>query len=777
MERRKGKNFSKSRTSIYEAIHMNNYDKHIEDYVKEISHQISEISGNDSKKKENNNHKNVLLNIPFVVSSESMDILNYIFSKKIRNHNDLFYIQHCLTNFKSLINSLYTSFLSDPDELLNQLSIHILMENYKKDQVICNYGDTGDKFYFIISGKVAVLVPKETKVLMTKKEYNAYLNKLFLQNQFEILLKTINANITKFNSFYVHQIKNSAEEEISKKNTKNGGEGPILKRYTSKSNFPSKIEFITVDEYINQTNPYTEDITKNDFVYDDSSDDNYSPKHAQRYKKQKMHAILWTYIKVASLSTGATFGDLALSQWTQKRTATIITTSNCSLGYLDAAIYKKCIKQSQEAVRKKDVCSIQSVPFFRNVSVDYFNQRYFNYFRIKEYHLGDMLFYQGEKRKEFYFLREGEIELTVNTSLRELNRIIKTFDESDNFHEEFYGKILNKKAFFRLLILKTNDSVGFDDIIYKNEFFANAKCTSLKCSIFSIEEKLFLDLIKDKKITESFNEYFTFKRNLMIKRLIHIRKTLIQSDSFKPKFPIGMNYKIEVSSVLQNFRQNVNTTRNVNKTQLKLNQTQNTFLLNNTNMKKSGSTISPRKTMIKCYQLQVKKFKSNKVIQNLSLYSSSYLSSRMNRTFNNKSNGKKSFLLNSNNSNDITNKTLMSDYGSINGFKLSSRNEPTLLSTRTGKTDEIDAFLKRIQTLTRNKYRSNTARNRKIMNTISYYRKENHLSEESKTFESKLDFIAVDNYIEKNTKNNNKNIKKGMLKGKKLLSHYSKSQN
>ena len=81
MERRKGKNFSKSRTSIYEAIHMNNYDKHIEDYVKEISHQISEISGNDSKKKENNNHKNVLLNIPFVVSSESMDILNYIFSK------------------------------------------------------------------------------------------------------------------------------------------------------------------------------------------------------------------------------------------------------------------------------------------------------------------------------------------------------------------------------------------------------------------------------------------------------------------------------------------------------------------------------------------------------------------------------------------------------------------------------------------------------------------------------------------------------------------------
>ena len=265
----------------------------------------------------------------------------------------------------------------------------------------------------------------------------------------------------------------------------------------------------------------------------------------------------------------------------------------------------------------------------------------------------------------------------------------------------------------------------------------------------------------------------------MIKRLIHIRKTLIQSDSFKPKFPIGMNYKIEVSSVLQNFRQNVNTTRNVNKTQLKLNQTQNTFLLNNTNMKKSGSTISPRKTMIKCYQLQVKKFKSNKVIQNLSLYSSSYMSSRMNRTFNNnnKSKVRKSFLLNSNNSNDITNKTLMSDYGSINGFKLSSRNEPTLLSTRTGKTDEIDAFLKRIQTLTRNKYRSNTARNRKIMNTISYYRKENHLSEESKAFESKLDFIAVDNYIEKNTKNNNKNIKKGMLKGKKLLLHYSKSQN
>lgn len=765
MERRKEKILSKSRTSLYEVIHMNNYDKSIEEYVKEISHQISENTKKEEKKKERNNHKNVLLNIPFVVNSESMDILNYIFSKKIRNHNDLFYIQHYLTNFKTLMNSLYTSFLSDPDELLNQLSIHIRMENYKKDQVICNYGDPGDKFYFIISGKVAVLVPKETKVLMTKKEYNAYLNKLFIQGQYELLLKTINANITKFNSFYVHQMKNSADEAISKKNCKNG-ESPILKRYTSKSNFSSKLEFISVDEYINQTNPYTEDITNDEFIYDDSSDENYSPKHVQ---KEKMHAVLWTYFKVATLSTGATFGDLALSQWTQKRTATIITTSNCSLGYLDAVIYKKCIKQSQEAVRKKDVCSIQSTPLFRNVSVDYFNQRYFNYFRIKEYHLGDMLFYQGEKRKEIYFLREGEIELTVNTSLRELNRIIKTFDTDDSFHQEFYGKILDKKATFRLLILKTNDSVGFDDIIYKNEFFANAKCTSLKCSIFSIEEKLFNDLIKDKRIIDSFNEYFEFKQNLMIKRLIHIRKTLIQSDTFKQKFPIEMNYKVEVSSVLKNFRNNVNSTRNVNKSKLRLNQTQNTFLFSN-NMKKSGSTLSPRKTMIKCYQLQVKKFKSNKAIQNLSLYSSSYLSSRMNQTYNNKSKIKKSFILN--NSNDNTNKTLTTDYASINGFKVSARN-----SARTRRPDEIDAFLKRIQTLTRNKYRSND-NNRRIMNTVSYYRKNNrHMTEESKTIESKLDFIAVDNYIEKNSKKNKMKINKGLLKGKKLLLHYTKSKN
>ena len=217
------KNFRiiKSRTTNFDANFNPHFDTIIGNYVKKLKKSISNKNRNNISDNDNNlphENQNILLSIPFHINQSTMNILTYIFSKKLRNKNDLLYIQHFLTNYKSLMNTLYqNSFLSDPNELLNQLSMYILMEKFKKDQVICHFGDVGDKFYFVISGNLSVLIPKELKVVMTKHEYNAYLNKLFLNNQFYLLIKTIDSNLKIFNSFYVHQIRNSAEEEIKGK--------------------------------------------------------------------------------------------------------------------------------------------------------------------------------------------------------------------------------------------------------------------------------------------------------------------------------------------------------------------------------------------------------------------------------------------------------------------------------------------------------------------------------------------------------------------------------
>lgn len=764
------KNFRiiKSRTTNFDANFNPHFDTIIGNYVKKLKKSISNKNKNNISDNENNlphKNQNILLSIPFHINQSTMNILTYIFSKKLRNKNDLLYIQHFLTNYKSLMNTLYqNSFLSDPNELLNQLSMYILMEKFKKDQVICHFGDIGDKFYFVISGNLSVLIPKELKVVMTKHEYNAYLNKLFLNNQFYLLIKTIDSNLKIFNSFYVHQIRNSAEEEIKGKESTELC--PILSKKSSKPIYVNNYEFISVDEYISQTLPGSE-TEANEFAYDDSSDDNYSSKEPLSPKKRKYQTIIWTFHQVTTLSSGATFGDVALSQWNTKRTATIITTTNCSLGYLNIKNYKKCIKKSQDTIRKKDVSSIQSIPLFKSITMDYFNQKYFNYFKINEYNLGENLFSQGDERKELFFLKEGEIEINLNISLREINKIIKMFDPTDNIQEEKYWKIIDKKMFFKVLILKTNDAIGFDDIMYNKKFFVNAKCISLKTAIFTIEEQLFNDLILDPKIKESYEQYNLIKKNLMLKRLVHIRSTIIQSTKVV-SIPKDMNYTVKVSSIRSHFTKNLLTSRN---------------LFSSTVRKKiDGSIDGPvfaksREDLSSATYFRTS-ITSNKRNSKQKKYNTVYSPKKLvnipltNKAIRTKMKRIQTLMLSQTYSSEKNSRSITTEINSsINPFRYSRKGDKKEL---TKKTDEIDAFVKRIQKLSNNELHQNKIRN--IMNSVTYLKISKNKSVNLNKYSdigNNLDFLAVDNYLEKNYVANSKkrknNYNLGNLKGKKIM--------
>jgi len=79
-------------------------------------------------------------------------------------------------------------------EFLQKLSIMIKAEAMKRNTFLFHYGDQGNKFYIILKGKVAVLVPKEEKMLLTFKEYERYLEILRENGEDELLSKVENLN-------------------------------------------------------------------------------------------------------------------------------------------------------------------------------------------------------------------------------------------------------------------------------------------------------------------------------------------------------------------------------------------------------------------------------------------------------------------------------------------------------------------------------------------------------------------------------------------------------
>ena len=77
------------------------------------------------------------------------------------------YLNHIISYLKSLPN--FMNILSKEknmklsENLIEQISLHLRHEFIPKNNIVCRYGEKGEKFYIILKGKVNFLIPKPTK--------------------------------------------------------------------------------------------------------------------------------------------------------------------------------------------------------------------------------------------------------------------------------------------------------------------------------------------------------------------------------------------------------------------------------------------------------------------------------------------------------------------------------------------------------------------------------------------------------------------------------------
>ena len=66
------------------------------------------------------------------------------------------------------------------------------------------------------------------------------------------------------------------------------------------------------------------------------------------------------------------------------------------LDLIENTIYSKYIKSSLEILRYKNIILLKNIPLFKDISIELFNEKYFNNFHLKIYKRGENIFNQKE---------------------------------------------------------------------------------------------------------------------------------------------------------------------------------------------------------------------------------------------------------------------------------------------------------------------------------------------------------------------------------------------
>ena len=468
---------------------------------------------------------------------------------------------------------------------------HLQFFKIKKGDILFKIGDFGDKFYFLLKGRVEVL--KLININNTERTYNEYFSYLqFLRknNEFyilnEVLSKNYNiveiSNIGEFDKMYKIYFKNQLTEMLLNNNITKIEE---LKDFFS--DYSLKLSDLEINEEelekIIKT-PYDQQSKKNILGNKKSFEDNqlnqyileksktstleevYFEPYEKLLKENKKHPFIkLVYEPFLYLGPGDCFGDSALDSIDHKRNATIKANEDCYLGYLNSTDYLNLISPKKKNKKAKDITFLYDTFFFYNINFHLFEKHYFHLFISEEYNRGNILFFSKSMPKHLIILQKGKIQLNLSCSILNLHNLMNslydklingkyyqtiiekrhiiTNEELFNLKTLIYDNDIariksqndsfiyemNKKRNFTLCLLTDKELVGIEEIFLDIPYICTAKVISQKAFIFKLEKKKFNTMIEDEKgIVVPYIKISTNKLISLIERCYNVKKTMIE---------------------------------------------------------------------------------------------------------------------------------------------------------------------------------------------------------------------------------------------------------
>jgi len=468
------------------------------------------------------NEKDELITEQIFHNPETLTIIKMILTKYEKDETDIYVLSNYLKSLKSFMLSISQNQSDDfdPIPLLKIMSNNLECEEYLKNTFIMKVGEIGKKFYVILSGNVSVLVPKVLKVLMNKKQYISHLKMLFKYNEINLLERTFYNNSSIYSDIRLEEIKEEKKKKKKKRKKLQKEEDKNIISEDEQNNIKNFFipQIINNNKLNNKNEEEKEEFTLEKYISEINAEDLYEEKDSNEVK-------IVGYYKVTNLKHGSSFGEYALINDDQQRTASIFVNENSVFGTLSSNVYKESLKTIQEEIKKKNVEFVFSSQLFNQISIFLFSQNYWNYFIHKKIVSGEYLFKQGEERNKIYFLQDGEFKITANQlNHKKVNLIISQLGNI-NFEKIEYDDI-GKCIDLPISYAKKGDILGMEDLLYNNQFFCSAICITKKASFFSIDYSIFQNICNYyKKVLENWKRMEKDKKVLMIQKLQGLKFT------------------------------------------------------------------------------------------------------------------------------------------------------------------------------------------------------------------------------------------------------------
>ena len=313
----------------------------------------------------------------------------------------------------------------------------------KKGQILFRIGDNGDRFYFILSGKVSILKLKEiNNVQMTYFEYIEYCMYLISQKEYYIFNKVKNRNmkilsinsesevISIYKIFFLKKINEAISRNLI---TNIKSLLDYLKTYGFKlQDFNiklSRLEEIENDELLKpehkreEWDEYLKEKCKPSFS--DLMTYEYYKDIFKKDFSQKKSYTCFIYKPFLFLGKGLFFGDFALDSDINKRNATIRAEENTILAFMKSEDYINIFAPGRKMEKMMQINFIYSNYFFKNINLRLFEKSYFHLFSPHEYFRNYELFNFGADLESLILLKEGKVTLELKASITDLHDLIK----------------------------------------------------------------------------------------------------------------------------------------------------------------------------------------------------------------------------------------------------------------------------------------------------------------------------------------------------------------
>ena len=473
---------------------------------------------------------------------------------------------------------------SDMDNLIYNCAKNLGYVKLEREKILFKIGDIGDKFYFILKGKISVLKLKELKnIYMTNVEYLKYciflinnkedyiLNEVFKKNKkyFDIISTDDIIKIYRIVCIKIlrekiieHIIVNNAQllEFFNEYNLTMSSFHLIEAELTQLEEQKDKDEYTSAKDWENYILKKIRPSIKESIFFEEYEE-------IFKDRKRKYNITCYIYETFLYFGPGLFFGDFALDSDISKRNGTIRAEEKTYLAWMKGIDYANIIAPKRKIEKYNEIMFLYKNFFFKKLNVYAFEKKFFHLFPPREFIKGDIIHYQNSIPSSLYFIKNGQIQIELKVSIMELQflieqlfeRMIKnkyykkvfrekganylididTYKKIKNLIKEpFLEKLrdknarflteLNKRTSNKLTIITERELIGLEEMFLGIGYLTTGKVISDKVNCYELSEKqLNLFLEEEKSIILLYTKYSINKILALIDKLQNLRKNRI----------------------------------------------------------------------------------------------------------------------------------------------------------------------------------------------------------------------------------------------------------